>query len=594
MTRPRPSRVPGGTQHRSPNPDGARHRAPPNTAGGRPPSDADIAWALSVVESSGVLAITRLVEPRPARTVTLLGLLVAALTTGYDGKPMHLRCIAAELNAMSPAQLERLGIRFLTPERTYKRVSAKFGALCRVLDTAPEITVAGSKLNLGPTEFANLLLAASLPAWARTSTSRAIDGTDIESSGRFSGQVILDGDSDEDDEPMVDRAASGRRRKARPKAVPFGTGPDGRNIYTADPDARATHRSATDSRPAGLYVGYELHAAVQVPEIKWTDGIERTKIGVEVPAVITAMNLTPGGHHRGEAAVSMLDISLRNGDDITEILVDGGYSRSKPDRFHYPVRQMGIDITMPIFESQRGHQQTQRPVLLIDGAPFSPHLPADLQGIVDPQTGAIEPFPMPPLGATPEVKKRYEAPINARARWRMGIDAKHPNGSTRWVCPFCRGFLAATNLPHTLRANKPTVGLPPEVTSCCKGTITLQADDLPLRQRILFGTTAWRKSYHRRALAESANSGLHRGPYHIKRGYFRIFGRTKHTVLVSLAIAGYNRHRLASYASKHALSPTTGKPLTTTDGPRQRPSRHTPPSRQRVATGRPTSGIPPP
>lgn len=35
------------------------------------------------------------------------------------------------------------------------------------------------------------------------------------------------------------------------KAKILGSGPDGRNIYTADPDARAGDPSATNSRPAG-------------------------------------------------------------------------------------------------------------------------------------------------------------------------------------------------------------------------------------------------------------------------------------------------------------------------------------------------------
>jgi hypothetical protein len=42
---------------------------------------------------------------------------------------------------------------------------------------------------------------------------------------------------------------------------PHAAGRDGHDIYTADRDARAGHRSATNSCPAGPYIGYELHLA---------------------------------------------------------------------------------------------------------------------------------------------------------------------------------------------------------------------------------------------------------------------------------------------------------------------------------------------
>jgi hypothetical protein len=48
----------------------------------------------------------------------------------------------------------------------------------------------------------------------------------------------------------------------------FEAGPDGRNIYTKDPDARGGHRFATGRRNAGPYVGYELHLAVTFTELR--------------------------------------------------------------------------------------------------------------------------------------------------------------------------------------------------------------------------------------------------------------------------------------------------------------------------------------
>src|SRR5207253_9175201 len=83
------------------------------------------------------------------------------------------------------------------------------------------------------------------------------------------------------------------KRRAVRKARVLGIGPDGRKQYTVDPDARAGHRSATNSRPAGPYVGFELHLAVQTRDVRWTDGVERTSLGPEVAGVITTFSLVP-------------------------------------------------------------------------------------------------------------------------------------------------------------------------------------------------------------------------------------------------------------------------------------------------------------
>lgn len=93
------------------------------------------------------------------------------------------------------------------------------------------------------------------------------------------------------------------KRKAVHKAKVLGVGRDGRKQYTVDPGARVGHRSATNSRPAGPYIGFELHLAVQTRDVKWTDGIERTSLGPEVAGVVTSFSLVAAGTHRGRAVV---------------------------------------------------------------------------------------------------------------------------------------------------------------------------------------------------------------------------------------------------------------------------------------------------
>ena len=94
-----------------------------------------------------------------------------------------------------------------------------------------------------------------------------------------------------------------KKRRAVRKARVLGIGPDGRKQYTVDRDARAGHRSATNIRPAGPYVGYELHLAVQTRDVRSTNGIDRTNLSDEVPGVVTCFSLVPAGTHRGKAIV---------------------------------------------------------------------------------------------------------------------------------------------------------------------------------------------------------------------------------------------------------------------------------------------------
>src|SRR5712692_1311541 len=76
---------------------------------------------------------------------------------------------------------------------------------------------------------------------------------------------------------------SPKPKKPIRKAKVLGVGEDSRNQYTVDADARAGRRSATNSRPAAPYVGYELHLAVQTRDVRWTNNVDRTTVGPRWP-----------------------------------------------------------------------------------------------------------------------------------------------------------------------------------------------------------------------------------------------------------------------------------------------------------------------
>lgn len=141
--------------------------------------------------------------------------------------------------------------------------------------------------------------------------------------------------------------------------------------YTVDPDPRAGHRSATNSRPAGPYVGFELHLAVQTRDVRWTDGIERNSLGPEVAGVITTFSLVVAGTHRGRAIVD----ELLDGDPIEDVVWDPGYSLCKPGTVHHRLAQADIHQTFQPVTHQRGIKPFSGEALLIDGQLFRPCCP---------------------------------------------------------------------------------------------------------------------------------------------------------------------------------------------------------------------------
>ena len=205
-----------------------------------------------------------------------------------------------------------------------------FIKLCRAL----EEQAAG----VDATWFATRLARAAIPKDMLRSQSVAVDGTDVESWGALKGAshtIELDGEAA--DTQLTKGDGSSQKTKVKVKtAKVLGIGSDGRKRYTADPDARAGHRSATGNRNAGPYVGYELHLAVQTRDVRWTNYIDKTTLGPEVPGVITTCNLVPAGSHRGVAIVDALISSKSDFHSIDDVVWDPGYSLCQPGRRAIP------------------------------------------------------------------------------------------------------------------------------------------------------------------------------------------------------------------------------------------------------------------
>ena len=297
--------------------------------------------------------------------------------------------------------------------------------------------------------------------------------------------------------------ASRRTHRRRPRSAPPRCSASDPTAVSATP---LTPTPGPDTAPpkataaAGPYVGYELHLAVQTRDVRWTNYIDRTTLGPEVPGVITTCVLAPAGSHRGDAIVEALIASNDEVHPISDVVWDPGYSLCQPETTTYPLTQAGIEQTLELVTHQRGIRPFAGDALLLDGQLYSPMLPSELRDLKS-----------PPRFARGAYRRAYEDKFNRRARWRMvRHSAPDADGVTRWRCPFCAGLLRSRSFPRTMRRSRtaPLVDVGETVSRCCGGTLSAPPAELPLTQKIPFGTTAWRISMYRRQVVESVNAAL--------------------------------------------------------------------------------------
>lgn len=173
--------------------------------------------------------------------------------------------VARLMNAMTGEQRASLGITDWDEPQAYGRVDWLYNRLCEVLSAGIE--------GIDAQWFVDRFVKSSIPKRYQMTHSVAVDGTDVESWGAFQGSttVVLDGEAADTQSSRGTPSSVSTKKKVKVLTV----GPDRRNQYTPDPDARAGHRSANSQHPAGPYIGYELHLAVQVRDVRWTNYIDK-------------------------------------------------------------------------------------------------------------------------------------------------------------------------------------------------------------------------------------------------------------------------------------------------------------------------------
>lgn len=512
------------------------------------------------------------------------------MLTGAD---LHLTGVAALLGRARPEQARELGVRRRV---RYRQVEDTFGKLARAAvaglvvphDHEAADGCTGEVLRCpgraGGCRFAELtlddvaarLLAASLPTSVPPTGVLAVDSTDYETWACRQSWTISP-DADPDALPVTPSPTSSTGLRSARRAAELTDRPgwpilgqDGRWQHTKDPDARAGHRSGSNGARGQVFVGFDLHTLVDVPAFG----------GDPVPHVVRAIALRPGGAHKGTAGIDVLDAATRTGVQVDELLADRGYTYCRTKTFALPLMARRVELVLDLHRTQRGQLPGPVPgTVWVDGALFSTALPDTLRRLEPTRLGMTK---------TEKAQRREEFDRRQPYAFRAHGKLDPKVGTQRRKGPALAGAVRCPNVPASLRL---ALSLP--TTCCAEGsacgcglTITLGPEEHGReRQRHLWGTTRWAASYGRRTGVESSNAEIKKNHAVMDRGYTRVFGLAKTTLLLAFGLAGVNIRLLRHWSARrgqpdpwalelHETSDLPPLPEQRASRPARRPSLH--------------------
>lgn len=530
-------------------------------------------------------------------------LLVGILMTVVLDLDMEHTSITKALGALAPQDGHQLGV-VSTDGRmvSYRSVNHQIDRLAHALRDS-WVDSDGTECDLD--WLITKLLHAAVPKRYRDVTALAIDATAVEAWGGFlRGTNTLNSDPDvaeaarEADEAYADvegpanldaavREATGDEASASPARackpldddLELPIGPDGRTIYTTDVDARAGYRTATNKQKGTTFVGYHLHLAVATRDFTWQGDPTQGALGEYVPPFILGTQARPANEHSGDAAVQMLNRIVPDLPSLKEVIVDRGYTTAKPEKFVWPTRALGLDVVMDLTEAQRKRVRTievekrrrtggaavKESVIVTDGGVFHEWMPEE-QHVLSALPREVAP--------RKEIQKTYDQ----RAQlWRWSVTDRDRNtGDVTFRCPFCAGRVhnRAIKAKRRRPSTSTHVAVPRGATTCCQGKVTIDPEVLgELWQAVPYGTGAWSQSYGRRALVETANALIKSSFARLERGYFKVMGLHKVSLLIGLLCVGVNlqmAHRLEEFGVPRQLTDEEKKARRTGRGGRKR------------------------
>lgn len=457
-----------------------------------------------------------------SRTV-LLGIMIAL----DSGRPAHLAAAERALSLLEVSDQLGVGAAVVTSDgewqqATYRQIEDTFKVMCASIDPSPVPSFKG------------------LPATGRADHLRAVRaGVEADSKkaalSRVTDALVEASVPDDYKSASASLAVDWTDHEtwSRPRSK-------GDEQPANDPDASWGHakRNAPGAKDC-VFFGYYAQVATMVPD----EGGSRVpelvrRIAFEAPRVDPAAVMA-------ETLVAM----HADGIELKDVLCDCGYSNRHPATFSRPLRRVGASLVMDLHPADRGKRGTFEGAICSNGRLYCPATPVSLL-----ELGPAR------RGAPPEEVAAHEQSCAELGSYRFSrIAGPDADGYERASCPAVAGRLRCPlkAASMALSATHPSVLDPPpgEPARCCAQlsiTVPPQVNE-KTRQKHPYPSAAFTASYARRTAAERAYASLcDPSTGGIRRGWCRLFGLAKITLMYALGVAVRNVRIVESFERARA------------------------------------------
>jgi hypothetical protein len=328
---------------------------------------------------------------------------------------------------------------------------------------------------------------------------------------------------------------------------------------SADPDAAWGHakRNAPGAKDA-LFWGYYAQVAVVACE----EGAEKPDPELIYRVVVKSASIEPADEMAGA-----LERMAASGKGPSDVLADCGYSFKTG--FSRRLRNIGAEPVMDLHPFDRGPKGTFEGAVCANGSLYCPCVPERLLALGPLVRGAPEKAVAAHDRSCAELEHYRFAPLARPDK----------EGYERVMCPAAAGKLrcplveASLNLSFSHPSVTQAPSSPPR---CCRQrsiTVAPQVND-KTRQKHPYPSPIHRRSYARRTAAERAYARLaDPAGEGVRRGWCRLFGTAKNTLMYSLAAVVHNLRLLESRERQDQLEARRASQAASGPG-RKRPRRH--------------------
>lgn len=473
----------------------------------------------------------------PYRTA-IVALLLHAIS---DKRQMWLTSVSDTLCSLGRDKLRELGVTSTAPMNSIQDTVTK---LEQALEKGLEVEYSdGTCHRMGIDDF-TALVRLGVPSNHKTSRTLALDGMDYPTWARNSEYV----------DPRT-----------------------GEIRASADPGAAIGHRTSTPNHENKWYCGYEIHGVCSAAD---------HRAPLDGPHLLLGMTLRSGNQDRGPAGAAAITRAARHFGS-TEVIADRGYTQLGAASFWLPLFENGLHTVHDLKSTQLGARSSSVPgIILVDGHPFADTMPENLRNLTPPR-----------IDDRAEDQERVRRLYDKRKPYAFTPHSKldENTGSQRFKGPARTGHLRCPNVPASMRLprDRPLSRCKKGESCACGKVVTLPlVDDAHLRQRWLFGTTAWKRAYSRRVAIESVNAEARVHRARIERNFTRVHGRGRTAILLTFAYIGLNVRILNDWYDARGLNDPWAELLGDPEDTRIRQARANPD--RRTLRDRLTTGSDPP